>query len=115
MPYDTKDYVPSERSLVYLTTGYGVQGKHLVPRLQALGHDLAYFAFYGLQNGVLNINGVPIYPSGTQMWGQDVISAHMAHFKADLLISLMDRSATAHRSSVSVQRRSIFRRLKPLI
>jgi glycosyltransferase involved in cell wall biosynthesis len=74
----------------WCTTGYGVQGKHLVPRLQALGHDMAYFAFYGLQNGVLNINGVPIYPMGTQMWGQDVVSAHMAHFKADLLISLLD-------------------------
>jgi hypothetical protein len=55
-----------------------------------LGHDLAYFAFYGLQNGVLNINGVPIYPMGTQMWGQDVVQAHMAHFRADLLISLLD-------------------------
>ena len=62
----------------------------MVPRLQALGHDLAYFAFYGLQNGVLNISGVPIYPMGTQPWGQDVVSAHMAHFKADLLISLLD-------------------------
>jgi glycosyltransferase involved in cell wall biosynthesis len=74
----------------WCTTGYGVQGKHLVPRLQALGHELAYFAFYGLANGVLNINGCPIYPMGTAMWGHDVVQAHMAHFRADLLISLMD-------------------------
>lgn len=61
-----------------------------MPRLQALGHELAYFAFYGLQNGVLNIEGVPIYPMGTHPWGADVIDAHMKHFKADLLITLMD-------------------------
>lgn len=74
----------------WCTTGYGVQGKHLVPRLQALGHQMAYFAFYGLQNGMLNINGVPIYPMGTQPWGQDIVQAHMANFGGDLLISLLD-------------------------
>ena len=74
----------------WCSSGYGVQGKHLVPRLQALGHELAYFAFYGLQGGMLNINGVPIYPMGTTPWGQDIVSAHMRHFKADLLISLLD-------------------------
>lgn len=74
----------------WCTTGYGVQGKHLVPRLQALGHEMGYFAFYGLQNGVLNINGVPIYPMGTAMWGEDVVVPHMKHFGGQLLISLMD-------------------------
>jgi glycosyltransferase involved in cell wall biosynthesis len=74
----------------WCTTGYGVQGKHLVPRLKKLGHDMAYFAFYGLQNGMLNIDGVPIYPMGLSMWGQDVVQAHMGHFKGDVLISLMD-------------------------
>jgi glycosyltransferase involved in cell wall biosynthesis len=74
----------------WCTTGYGVQGKHLVPRLQALGHQMAYFAFYGLQNGMLNINGVPIYPMGTHPWGQDVVQAHMGHFGGEMLISLLD-------------------------
>ncbi len=74
----------------WCSTGYGVQGKHLIPRLKALGHTMAYFAFYGLQNGMLNIDGVPIYPVGTSMWGQDIIQAHMAHFQGEMLISLMD-------------------------
>ncbi len=74
----------------WCTTGYGVQGKHLVPRLKALGHELAYFAFYGLQNGMLNIDGVPIYPLGLNVWGQDIVQAHMQHFQGELLISLLD-------------------------
>lgn len=51
---------------------------------------MAYFAFYGLQNGVLNINGVPIYPMGNSPWGQDIVQAHMANFGGDMLLSLLD-------------------------
>jgi glycosyltransferase involved in cell wall biosynthesis len=74
----------------WCTTGYGVQGKHLVPRLQALGHEIAYFAFYGLAGGVIKANGVTIFPMGTQPWGEDVLAAHMEAFGAQLLITLMD-------------------------
>jgi len=74
----------------WCTTGYGVQGKHLTPRLKALGHDVAYFAFYGLQNGMLNIEGTPIYPMGYAPWGEDILDAHMRSFRADVLITLMD-------------------------
>lgn len=74
----------------WCTTGYGVQGKHLTPRLKAMGHEVAYFAFYGLQNGVLTHSGVPIYPAGLDVWGADILPAHMAHFGADTLITLLD-------------------------
>ena len=74
----------------WCTTGYGVQGKHLAPRLQAMGHEMAYFAFYGLENGVLTHGGIPIYPAGLGMWGEDILSAHMQHFGADTLITLAD-------------------------
>ena len=74
----------------WCTTGYGVQGKHLVPLLKAQGHDLAYFAFFGLQNGVLEIGDVPVFSMGVLPWGEDVLSGHMANFRADLLITLMD-------------------------
>lgn len=74
----------------WCTTGYGVQGKHLVPRLRALGYETAYFAFYGLQGGGLTFDGSPIYPAGLDTWGGDILPAHMAHFQADTLITLMD-------------------------
>lgn len=74
----------------WCVTGYGVQGKHLVPRLKKLGYRMAYFAYYGLQNGVIVVDGTTIYPTGRQPWGQDIVDAHMQHFKGDVLISLVD-------------------------
>ena len=74
----------------WATTGYGVQGKHLVKRWQAKGYKVAYFAFYGLANGILNVDGSPIYPMGHRPWGEDILAGHMAHFGADILVTLMD-------------------------
>lgn len=71
-------------------TGYGIQGRYLTPRWKALGHEVAYFAFYGLQGGRLNLGDIPIYPMGLAPWGEDILDAHMQDFKADVLISLMD-------------------------
>ena len=74
----------------WATTGYGVQGKHLTPRLKELGYDLTYFAFYGLAGGVLRANGVKVLPMANQPWGEDILAAHMAAEKADVLITLVD-------------------------
>ncbi|MCG3143630.1 MAG: D-inositol-3-phosphate glycosyltransferase [Gammaproteobacteria bacterium] len=71
-------------------TGYGNQTMLFVPRLQKLGHEMQISAFYGLEGGVLNLGGIPVYPRGYHPYGQDVMSAHAMHFKADLLISLID-------------------------
>ena len=80
----------------WAATGYGVQGKHLVPRLKALGHETAYFAFYGLQGGTLNLDGTPIFPMGHRAWGEDILPAHMRSFRAQVHISLMDVWVTEH-------------------
>ncbi len=74
----------------WCSTGYGIQGKHVTPRWQALGHEVAYFAFHGLTNGLLHNKGIAIYPVGFAPWGVDVISAHMRHFRADVLVTLLD-------------------------
>lgn len=74
----------------WAATGYGIQGKHLIPRLQAQGHELAYFAFYGLQGGIIGYDNVPVYPVGDDPWGRDILPAHMGHFGADVLITLLD-------------------------
>lgn len=71
-------------------TGYGVQAGHLAPRLRDLGHDMAVFAFYGLAGGMLSWDGINVYPQGVDMWGADILGAHMKHFKADILITLVD-------------------------
>lgn len=74
----------------WATTGYGVQSKHVLPRFQALGHDVAMFAWYGLQGGRLNLGDMPIYPCGMDPYGNDIYPGHARHFDADLVISLID-------------------------
>jgi FkbM family methyltransferase len=71
-------------------TGYGVQTRLFTPLIKALGHEVQISAFYGLEGGILNLGGIPIYPRGYHMYGQDIYSANANHFGADLLISLMD-------------------------
>lgn len=71
-------------------TGYGNQTNLFVPRLQKIGHEVAVTAFYGLEGGSLNWNGIPIYPKGFHPYGNDVMSAHAAHFHANIMITLID-------------------------
>lgn len=75
---------------VWANSGYGIQGRELLPRFQALGHEVAQFAWYGLQGGMMNANGIPIYPGYRDAYGNDITPHHVAHFKADLLITLID-------------------------
>lgn len=71
-------------------TGYGNQTLLFVPRIQALGHKVAITAFWGLEGGVLNWNGIPVYGRGYHPYGMDVVSAHAASFGADVVVTLID-------------------------
>lgn len=78
----------------HANTGYANQTRHTVPRLEALGHELAIIAFYGLEGGVIRQGNTRVYPRGQHPYGVDVIDAHTAHFNngkpGGLCISLMD-------------------------
>ncbi len=79
-------------------TGYGNQSKVMIPRLCSLGHEVAMFAWYGLEGGSLNTTvqhgatsySVPMYPKNRDGYGNDIVAAHAAHFKADIVITLID-------------------------
>lgn len=71
-------------------TGYGIQAKFLLPRFANLGHEIAQFAWYGLQGARLKLGDITIYPMGYDHWGNDIIGGHVEDFKADLVISLQD-------------------------
>ncbi len=75
---------------MWARTGYGVQAHHLLPRLQALGHEVAQFAWYGLHAGMMKVGDIPIYPAVHAPFGTDIVGAHVKHFRADLMISLQD-------------------------
>lgn len=77
------------------SSGYGVQGKSLLPRLAALpefgGRDaIAMFAWYGLQGGVREDEGFRVYPVAGDPYGNDVIGAHARDHRANLVVSLID-------------------------
>ena len=47
-------------------------------------------AWFGLKGGLLNIDGIPIYPGYRDTFGNDVIGSHARHFGADLVVTLID-------------------------
>lgn len=80
---------------LWSASGYGVQGKSLLPRLAALpefgGRDaIAQFAWYGLQGGAHQVDGFRILPAGNDPYGNDIIQAHAKSFGANVVISLID-------------------------
>jgi glycosyltransferase involved in cell wall biosynthesis len=71
-------------------SGYGVQAQYLLPRLQAMGHEVAVFAWDGLHHGILRTDGLLCYPGGHEPFGRDFVGRHADHFGADLVVSLQD-------------------------
>lgn len=80
---------------LWASSGYGVQGRSLLPRLADLPEvggrsNIANFAWYGLQGGMHEVDGFRIYPAGSDAYGNDIVQAHMRDFRANVLISLID-------------------------
>jgi glycosyltransferase involved in cell wall biosynthesis len=69
-------------------SGYGEQASLFVPRLMALGHELAVQCNWGVQGMTIDA-GVPYYPSDNQ-WGNRVLGTFANHFRADHVIALCD-------------------------
>ena len=73
-----------------MPTGYGQQIALLAPRLAKAGYDVAIASAYGLFGTRIRWQGIPIYPGGVTHYGADVLAGHARHFRADLVISLLD-------------------------
>ena len=74
----------------WCASGYGKLTRYLVNGLMKRGHKMAISAFFGLQGGIINAEGVDIYPCGIEGWGNDVIEAHAKKFGADMVITIID-------------------------
>lgn len=78
-------------NLIGSPTGYGVQSGHLLPRLRdQLGHEVAQFAWWGIQGQMTAVDGIPVYPRGADRYGNDICGQHARHFGADLVVTLID-------------------------
>lgn len=74
----------------WAATGYGDQTKLIVEGLKQRKHDPAIIAFWGVEGGMLNWGGVPVFPKGHMSYGQDIAPAHTFQFGAKYLFSLVD-------------------------
>lgn len=80
---------------VWAASGYGVQGKSLLPRLADLPtvggrQNVRVFAWYGLQGGAHVVDGFVTYPQGADPYGNDMIGQHSKDFGADVVVTLID-------------------------
>ena len=71
-------------------SGYGVQARLFMPRLQKLGYQMSMTAFYGLQGHTLNMDGYVVFPQGYHPYGLDVASNNCRMSGADILLTNMD-------------------------
>lgn len=73
----------------FVGSGYGEQAGLFVPRLQALGHEMAVAANWGVQGWTHNWNGITVYPSDGE-WGNVATATYAKEHQADLVIALCD-------------------------
>ena len=88
----------------WTSTGYGSQTRVNVPRIRGLGHEVVLGANHGLRGAMLNLgDGINIYPLGLERSGNDVLAAHAAHCKADVVITLYDSWAFRPNATSSIR------------
>jgi glycosyltransferase involved in cell wall biosynthesis len=71
-------------------TGYGVQTNMFTGRLTDAGHPVAILCYYGLEGGSFNFGKTFCFPKAQHPYGMDIVNAHAASFKADVIFTLMD-------------------------
>ena len=73
-----------------MQTGYGQQSALILPRLKALGHEVAVSCDYGQVGHTSFWNGIGVFgTSGYTMMGEDTVAGDAALFGADLVITFL--------------------------
>ena len=73
----------------FVGSGYGEQANLFIPRMRALGHDMAAVANWGLNGVKLEWDGLTVYPADGA-WGNRTTKTYADHHKADLVVALCD-------------------------
>ena len=71
-------------------TGYGTQTALWVPRIAALGHEVAISGPFSFAGAPLAWRGFMTLPAGQDAFGNDVVAGHYAFHRADVMITLCD-------------------------
>jgi len=75
---------------VWANSGYSCQSRDLLYRFLDDGWQVAMSAFYGLEGGIININGLRCYPKMGEAWGTDAAFYHQQDFKADCVVTFQN-------------------------
>ncbi len=75
---------------IWVPSGYGVESRDLLVRFQADKWPMGHIAFTGLEGGLINIAGIPVYPKMGDVWGSDAMLFHSRHFQANVMFSMQD-------------------------
>jgi FkbM family methyltransferase len=63
----------------WVGTGYGMQTAQATPRIQAMGHDVAISAYYGLAGALQRWRGMTVYPTYAETYGKDTLVPNALH------------------------------------
>jgi len=74
----------------FVATGYGTQCACAARHFKDMGHDVAIFAFYGLEGSRVDWGDIPIYPNNPRDWGIKHAKMFCDDFKADIFMTLVD-------------------------
>ena len=83
-----KILLQSNSPMIY--SGYGQAAYYLIKIFQRLHHEVACFAYFGIEGKVVRWEGIDLYPRGFDAYGNDIVEAHAAKFGADLVITNLD-------------------------
>lgn len=72
------------------SSGYGNQSREILSRMASSKFPTAQQAFFGLQGGIIELDGVRIYPKLDAPWGEDGLIKHAEDFKADVVFTFQD-------------------------
>lgn len=75
---------------VWSKSGYGNQSRDLLFRFLKDGWAVAQSAFYGLEGGVIDYQGLRMYPKMASAWGEDGAVMHGQDWNADITICFQD-------------------------
>jgi glycosyltransferase involved in cell wall biosynthesis len=75
---------------VWTKSGYGNQSRDLLYRFLDEGWAVAQNAYFGLEGGIVELNGLRIYPKLAMPWGEDGCMASGQDWKADITVCFQD-------------------------
>ena len=73
------------------TSGYGNQARMMLDMWKQEGwKNLGMLDFFGLEGGIIEMDGVKHFPKLNAPYGDDIVVGHADYFKADITITLQD-------------------------